>query len=60
MFRTLANPLVYIDASSRQTYWSSMLNQAIIIQDHDHKYLHYFKQQSAKFTAEFVKVLLTC
>ena len=36
-----------------------MLNQAIIIQDHDHKYLHYFKPQSANFTTEFVKVLPT-
>ena len=41
-------------------YWSSMLNQAMIIQDHYHKYLHYFKQQSANFIAKFVKLLPTC
>ena len=37
-----------------------MLNQVINIQDHYHKYLHDFRQQSADFTSKFVKVFLTC
>ena len=47
MFKTPTDPSIYTNASSRQT----STDLACSIQDHDHKYLHYFNQQSANFTS---------